>query len=70
MKQDSMQEYKAYRHSLFVEALNTLCHWSFYETLESLQNSIEFNSAYQYLEQYHRGVLRLYINFVHDFRSN
>ena len=70
MKQDSMQEYKAYRHSLFVKALNTLCHWSFHETLDSLQNSIEFNRAYQYLEQYHRGVLRLYINFVHDFRSN
>ena len=65
-----MQEYKAYRHSLFVKALNTLCHWSFHETLDSLQNSIEFNSAVQYLEQDHRGILRLYINFVHDFRTD
>ena len=69
MKNDSMQEYRAYRHSLFVKALDTMCHWSFHETLDALQHSTEFNKAYQFLEQYHLGILRLYINYAHDFRS-
>jgi len=65
---DSMQEYKIYRQKLLSEALDTMCYWSFYETLDSLQHSIEFNKAFQFMEQYHRGILRLYINYAHDFR--
>ena len=67
MKNDNIKDY---RHRLFVKALNTLCHWSFYETFDSLQNSTEFNSAVQYLDQDHPDILRLYINFVYDFGSN
>jgi len=67
---DNMQEQRVYRQKLLSEALDTMCHWSFYETLDALQHSTEFYKAKQFLEQYHRGILRLYINFAHDFRSN
>ena len=65
---DNMQEYRVYRQRLLSEALDTMCYWSFHKTLYQLQHSTEFNKAYQFLEQYHRGILRLYINYAHDFR--
>jgi len=66
---DSMQEYRVYRQRLLSEALDTMCHWSFHETLDALQHSTEFTKAMQFLEQYHCGILRLYINYAHDFRA-
>ena len=66
---DNMQEYRVYRQRLLSEALDTMCHLSFHETIDALQHSIEFNKARQFMEQYHRGILRLYINFAHDFRA-
>jgi hypothetical protein len=65
---DNMQEYRVYRQRLLSEALDTMCHWSFYETLDALQRSPEFYKAFQFLEQYHRGILRLYINYAHNFK--
>jgi len=50
------------------ESLDTLCHWIFHETVHSRNHSTEFYRAVQFLEQYHRGILRLFINFAHDFR--
>ena len=67
--EDNMQEYRVYRQRLLSEALDTMCHWSFHETNDALGRSIEFNKAKQFLEQYHRGILRLYINYAHDFRA-
>ena len=65
---DNMQEQRVYRQKLLSEALDTMCHWSFCEPIDALQHSTEFNKAFQFLEQYHRGILRLYINYAHDFR--
>ena len=65
---DNMQEYRVYRQRLLSEALDTMCHWSFYETLDALLHSPEFYKAFQFLEQYHRGILRLYINYAHNFK--
>tara|TARA_R110002167_G_scaffold18128_1_gene68377 strand:- start:263 stop:493 length:231 start_codon:yes stop_codon:yes gene_type:complete len=66
---DNMQEQRVYRQRLLSEALDTMCHWSFHETTDALQHSTEFYKAKQFLEQYHRGILRLYINYAHDFRA-
>mgnify|MGYP003649544265 CR=1 FL=1 len=65
---DNMQEQRVHRQKLLTEALDTMCHWSFYETLDELQHSPEFYKAFQFLEQYHRGILRLYINYAHNFK--
>ena len=48
---DNMQEYRVYRQRLLSEALDTMCHWSFHETLDALQHSTEFYKAKQFLEQ-------------------
>ena len=66
---DNMQEHRVYRQGLLSEALDTMCHWSFHETTDALRNSTEFCKAKQFLEQYHREILRLYINYAHDFRA-
>lgn len=50
------------------EALDVLCHWSFHETGDALNHSTEFYEAVQFLEQSHRGILRLFIHCAHDFR--
>jgi len=67
---DNMQEQRVYRQKLLSEALGIMCHWSFHETTDALNCSTEFYKAKQFMEQYHRGILRLYINFAHDFRLN
>ena len=66
---DNMQEYRVYRQRLLSEALDTMCHWIFHAPVSERNNSTEFCKSVQFLEQYHRGILRLYINYAHDFRA-
>lgn len=66
---DNMQEQRVYRQKLLSDALNTMCYWSFHETLDALQHSKEFFKAQQFLLQYHPTILMLYINYAHDFRA-
>ena len=66
---DNMQAQKIHSQKLLSNALRVMSHWSFHEPLSAVQNSEEFYKAVQHLEQYHRGILKLYINFVHDYRG-
>jgi|VirMetMinimDraft_7_1064189.scaffolds.fasta_scaffold159636_1 hypothetical protein len=66
---DNMQAQKIHRQKLLSDALCVMSHWSFHETDSARQSSTEFFKAVGFLAQYHRGILRLYINFVHDYRT-
>jgi len=66
---DNMQAQKIHRQKLLSNALCVMSYWSFHETDRERQNSTEFYKAVQFLVQYHPEILRLYINFVHDYRT-
>ena len=66
---DNMQAQKIHRQKLLSNALCVMSHWCFYETKDALQNSDEFYKAVEFLVQYHPEILRLWINFVFDYRT-
>jgi hypothetical protein len=66
---DNMQAQKIHRQKLLDRALCVMSYWCFHETKNALQNSEEFYKAVEFLVQYHPEILRLWINFVFDYRT-
>ena len=66
---DNMQAQKIHRQKLLDDALCVMSYWCFHETKKALQNSEEFYRAVEFLVCFHPEILRLWINFVFDYRT-
>jgi len=65
----NMEKHRIYWHGLLVQHLNVVSHWCFHAPVSERKQSEEFWKSVKFLQQYHSGILRLFINYAFDYTS-